>query len=177
MIRSVDAATGPIQTLAAEGCFMMLQRLPPTLVLLALTACGGQAALEAEQDREAAPSASGAPFAANPPPMTTAGRGTVEELELDGVLVYSHSSQDYDLALMTGPASIVGGCLRVSDYVVIWHESRLPEARAAIAAIRAGQSTRLSLGGGGSLPEVARSLGITERCGVDNVWFSDPARP
>jgi len=84
------------------------------------------------------------------------------------------------LALHGGAPTIVDGCLTVDELVVVWHADRIAEARQAIAAAKAGSTTRVELGGGGmSLDEGAKAsdfpAAVTKACpNAKGVWFQAP---
>ena len=68
------------------------------------------------------------------------------------------------------------GCLVIDNTIVVWPVDRIDEAAEAIAAVKAGESPQLLIGGGGiSLDEGARPdqfpTAITERCQTTAVWF------
>lgn len=170
---------------------MVLRSALLAVVVTCLSGCGG----EAESDRRPAAStpvpSSTVPNEPMPAPETIQSpdgpaapssidpkvTSKVQNLEVDDVWVFSHSYSDGADALLTGEASIDDGCLRIAGTVVIWHESRLAEAREAVAAVQAGVPSPHRMGGGEANAEVARLLGIADRCNVDNVWFSSPATP
>jgi hypothetical protein len=82
-------------------------------------------------------------------------------------------------ALHGGTPEIVDGCLVVVDTIVVWHVDGIDEAAEAIRAVKAGESPRLLIGGGGiSLVEGARPeqlpTVITDRCTTPAVWFGAP---
>ncbi len=105
--------------------------------------------------------------------------GGVRAVQIDGVWVFEYTPGGGMDALHSGTPEIVDGCLVIDDTIVVWDSGSMDEAAAAIAAVRAGESPQLLIGGGGlsidegtdpsQFPDV-----ITERCGTRAVWFASP---
>ncbi|MES2642884.1 MAG: hypothetical protein V4850_25595 [Myxococcota bacterium] len=102
----------------------------------------------------------------------------VEALQMDGAWVFTYrESPDLSMhALLTGPAAVVDGCLRVGDQVVVWREQHLGTVGEITARIDEGEVVSVSLGGGGgsvgegmmeNVPEDVR-----DRCSLSGVWHS-----
>ena len=105
--------------------------------------------------------------------------GGIEALQIDGVWVFQHQPEFANQALHGGTPEIVDGCLVVDNTIVVWHVDRIDEATEAIAAVKAGESPQLLIGGGGiSVDEGARPdefpTVITDRCPTSAVWFGAP---
>ncbi len=98
--------------------------------------------------------------------------------QVDGVWIFTHDPEAWHDLLTVGAADIVGGCLFIGQDLVVWHVSRLNDARAAVAAVQAGQHPVLSVGGfgqsvGGSPPFVVPAV-IADHCSTTSVWFGAP---
>jgi hypothetical protein len=96
----------------------------------------------------------------------------IDEKQVDGVWLFWRVSRDHFDALLTGPVSIVDGCLKVGGYVVIWDETWLAVVEAAVDAVAGGDSPEFSVGGGewgAPLPAA-----IEARCGAAAVWIGSP---
>ena len=105
--------------------------------------------------------------------------GGIEALQIDGVWVFQHQPEAAMDALHGGTPEIVDGCLVIDNTIVVWHVDRIDEATEAIAAVKAGESTQLLIGGGGiSLDEGDRPdqipTVIADRCPTSAVWFGAP---
>ena len=105
--------------------------------------------------------------------------GGIEALQIDGVWVFQHQPEAAMNALHGGTPEIVDGCLVIDNTIVVWHVDRIDEATEAIAAVKAGESPQLLIGGGGiSLDEGDRPdqipAVITDRCPTSAVWFGAP---
>ena len=105
--------------------------------------------------------------------------GGIEALQIDGVWVFQHQPEAAMDALHGGTPEIVDGCLVIDNTIVVWHVDRIDEATEAIAAVKAGESTQLLIGGGGiSVDEGDRPdqipTVITDRCPTSAVWFGAP---
>ena len=103
----------------------------------------------------------------------------VESLQIDGVWVFQHEPEVSGDALHSGTPEIVDRCLVIDDTIVVWHVDRIEEAKAAIAAAKAGESPQLLIGGGGlSIDEGAEASQIpsiiTDRCPTSAVWYGAP---
>ena len=112
-------------------------------------------------------------------PLNHGDDGGIEALQIDGVWVFQHRPEGSNNALHGGTPEIAGGCLFIDDTVVVWHADRIDQAAGAIAAVRAGKSPLLLIGGGGmSIEEGTRPdqfpTVITERCPTSAVWFNAP---
>ena len=113
----------------------------------------------------------------DPPPVRS--DGGIEALQIDGVWVFQHQPEAAMDALHGGTPEIVDGCLVVDNTIVVWHVDRIDAATEAIAAVKAGESTQLLIGGGGiSVDEGDRPdqipTVITDRCPTSAVWFGAP---
>ena len=107
------------------------------------------------------------------------GRDGPEALQIDAIWVFQHQPESANRALHGGMPEIVNGCLYVDGAIVVWHVNRIDEAAQTIAAVRAGESPQLLIGGGGiSLDEGASPdqipAVITDRCPTSTVWFGAP---
>ena len=103
----------------------------------------------------------------------------IEALQLDGVWVFQHQPEISGDALHSGTPEIVDGCLVVGNTIVVWHFDRIDEADEAIAAVRAGESPQLLIGGGGisvdeGTPPDEIPTVISDRCPTSTVWFGAP---
>ena len=113
----------------------------------------------------------------DPPPVRS--DGGIEAIQIDGVWVFQHQPEAAMDALHGGTPEIVDGCLVIDNTIVVWHVDRIDEATEAIAAVKAGESTQLLIGGGGiSVDEGDRPdqipTVITDRCPTSAVWFGAP---
>ena len=113
------------------------------------------------------------------PRKSAADTAGIEALQIDGVWVFQHQPEAAMDALHGGTPEIVDGCLVVDNTIVVWHVDRIDEATEAIAAVKAGESTQLLIGGGGiSVDEGDRPdqipTVITDRCPTSAVWFGAP---
>jgi len=92
--------------------------------------------------------------------------------EAAGALIFWHDNPDHGDALLDGAASIEGGCLVIGEHVVIWHESRLADARGLVDALLQSRPLEdVSLGGGEG---VVLASALTDRCADRRLWFSSP---
>ena len=112
-------------------------------------------------------------------PPSVRSDGGIEALQIDGVWVFQHQPEAAMDALHGGTPEIVDGCLVIDNTIVVWHVDRIDEATEAIAAVKAGESTQLLIGGGGiSLDEGDRPdqipTVIADRCPTSAVWFGAP---
>lgn len=103
----------------------------------------------------------------------------VQAMQIDGVWVFQHEPDTAMAALHSGTPEIVNGCLVIDNTIVVWHTDTLEDAAAAIAAVKAGNSPQLLIGGGGlSVSEGADPAQIpaviSERCPTTAVWFGAP---
>ncbi len=99
--------------------------------------------------------------------------------EIDGVWVFEYSPNGGMDALHGGTPEIVDGCLVIDSTIVVWPSDKLDEAAAAIAAVKAGESPQLLIGGGGLSIEEGTDpsqipASISELCPTDAVWFASP---
>ncbi|MBL4685368.1 MAG: hypothetical protein JKY37_12310 [Nannocystaceae bacterium] len=111
-----------------------------------------------------------------PGPSETSDAAGVEAKQIDGVWVFEHHSPDSMQALHGGVPTIVDGCLLVDGAVVIWHDSTIAEVTRLIAAVKAGESPTVSVGGGGMSVEEGASAddfpsAVTQRCSTTTIWF------
>ena len=103
--------------------------------------------------------------------------GGIEALQIDGVWVFQHRPRFGNDALHGGTLEIVDGCLVIDNTIVVWHVDRIDQAAGAVAAVKAGKSPQLLIGGGGiSVEEGTRPdqfpTVITQRCPTSAVWFN-----
>ena len=103
----------------------------------------------------------------------------ITALQIDGVWVFHHEPDGANGALHGGTAEIVDGCLLVDSTIVVWHVDTLDEAEEAIAAVRAGESPQLLIGGGGISLDEGADLSqfpsvITDRCSARAIWYGAP---
>jgi len=108
--------------------------------------------------------------------------GGVVASQIDGVWVFQYDPQGGLGSLLEGPATIVDGCLYISDNLVVWDVDRLDELEGIIAAVQAGEEPIVRVGGAGrvvgtdpegggfwELPSV-----IADHCSASLVWFGSP---
>ena len=105
---------------------------------------------------------------------TAANGAAIEPLQIDGVWVwvFLHEPEAAMEALFSGTPSIVDGCLFIDDTIVVWYVDRIEEAAAAIAAVKAGESPLLLIGGGPERSQIPSI--ITDRCPTSAVWYGAP---
>ncbi len=102
-----------------------------------------------------------------------AGESEVEALQIEGAWVFHYTSVGYGEALLAGTAEIVGDCLVVDGTIVIWHSSRLDDARALISAVQAGEKPKVQVGGGAfPLTDQDRAT-VVKHCSAASVWFGN----
>ena len=143
-----------------------------------VAACGS--GVESTSTRDEVPTTRPAPTAADAEPRTgAADKAGIEAFQIDGVWVFQHQPAGFNEALHGGTPEIVDGCLVIDKAIVVWHADRIDEAAKAIAAVKAGESPQLLIGGGGiSIDEGARPdqfpTVITDQCPTSTVWFGAP---
>ena len=100
----------------------------------------------------------------------------VEALQIGGVWVFQHTTDEAMLAAFWGPAEIVDGCLFVNDTIVIWHVSRLDDVQAAIVAIQSGDPVQLETGGGGRSLDDGDQIptAISDHCSTSSWYYGAP---
>jgi ABC-type transport system substrate-binding protein len=159
-----------------------------TLVALSLiaSACAqaGKPTGSASRPPAAEAPASEAPTTSDTPPTIDPATAEpvegVEAIQLDGVWTFEHRPEVAMTALHSGAATIVDGCLVIDDLIIVWHADRIDEAKAAVAAAKAGSSARIQMGGGGlSLSEGSTfsdlPTAVTDVCPTaKGVWFQAP---
>jgi hypothetical protein len=103
----------------------------------------------------------------------------VDEQQLGGAWVFTYATppQGSFQALMSGPATVTGGCLLVDGAAVVWHEAQLPTIQQVIDAIEGGATPTVRLGGGGLSLDEGSTLddfpsAIVSRCSPRVVWFA-----
>jgi hypothetical protein len=95
----------------------------------------------------------------------------------DGVWIFSYRPSGWGDALHSGQATIRGECLFVAEAVVVWPETLLARAEAAVSAAKTGRTETFRIGGGGiSLDEGDTPIPavVAERCEAREVWFGAP---
>ena len=141
----------------------------PLVIVLVVLAATSAAVLAMTRD--------GGPATSDTPPILS--DEGIEALQIDGVWVFQHQPGSGMEALHSGTPEIVDGCLVVDNTIVVWHVDRIDEATEVIAAVNAGESPQLLIGGGGiSVDEGARPdhfpTVITDQCPTSAVWFGAP---
>lgn len=89
----------------------------------------------------------------------------------DGVHIFTHAPQNWNDALYVGAPSIDDtSCLRIGEYVVVWHVDLLDEAKGLAASAMTNEASEVSLGGS----VAPASDRVEEACGVGEVWSGSP---
>ncbi len=140
------------------------------------TLVGGGAPEPLPADEPLPPARDGEPGTGTDPDRDQKG---IEAFQIDGVWVFQHQPEVAMDALHSGAPEIVNGCLVVDNTIVVWHIDGIEVAADTIAAVRAGESPQLLIGGGGiSLDEGARPdqipTIIIDLCPTSAVWFGAP---
>ena len=148
------------------------------VLMVVVAACGGGTEPASAKDEASTTGTTSTDVDAEPR-KSAADVAAIEALQIDGVWVFQHQPEFANQALHSGTAEIVDGCLVVDNTIVVWSVDRINEATEAIAAVKAGESPQLLIGGGGiSLDEGARPdqipAVITGRCPTSAVWFGAP---
>lgn len=110
---------------------------------------------------------------------STATGPAIDAIQIDDVWVFAYAqtpSSSMD-ALGGGTATVVDGCLQMGDAVVVWRPAHLSEIEEVVAAIEAGDTVVLEVGGGGLSLDEGSSLddfpaAVLEHCTPRELWFS-----
>ena len=145
------------------------------VLMVVVAACGSGTESTSARD-EASTTGPTSTDADAEPRNGAADKAGIEAFQIDGVWVFQHQPEYSMDALHSGTAEIVDGCLVIDNSIVVWHADRIDEAAKAIAAVKAGESPQLLIGGGGiSIDEGARPdqfpTIITDQCPTSTVWF------
>ena len=148
------------------------------VLMVVVAACGGGTEPASAKDEASTTGTTSTDVDAEPR-KSAADTAGIEALQIDGVWVFQHQPEFAMDALHGGTPKIVDGCLVIDNTIVVWHVDRIGDAAEAIAAVKAGESPQLLIGGGGiSVDEGARPdqipTVITDRCPTSAVWFGAP---